>query len=85
MRGVIASIDIRVLNALENHDLWKAQARPTSARGYFAVRANEVALHLKLDEDAVAESLSRLAASGKVLNIGGTMKDRTPRYHFVHF
>lgn len=48
------------------------------------MRADELAQHLKMNEDTVAESLSRLAAVGKVMNIGGTSADSTPRYHFVH-
>ena len=77
-------VDMRVLHALANHDLWKAQGRPKSARGYFAVRADELARHLQLSQDAVGESLSRLVALGKVLNICGTSEDAMPRYHFVH-
>ena len=79
-------IDEKVLSALEDTNLWKPhQRRPASARGYFAIRADELAHQLKLEPDAVAESLSRLAALGKVINIGGTLEDETPRYHFVHF
>ena len=78
------TIDVKVLKALENHDLWEAQGRAKSARGHFAVRADELAQHLKLSQDAVTESLSRLAALGKVMNIGGTANDKNPRYHFVY-
>lgn len=77
-------IDEKVLSALEDATLWKASGRPLSARGHFAVRADELAHQLKLSPNAVAESLSRLAAVGKVMNIGGTFEDGTPRYHFVH-
>jgi hypothetical protein len=78
------AIDATVLNALENRDLWNTHGRPVSRNGYFGVRANELARHLKMNENVVAESLSRLAAVGKVMNIGGTSEDATPRYHFVY-
>lgn len=79
-----SAIDATVLKALENRDLWNTHGRPISIRGYFALRADELARHLKMNQDAVAESLCRLAALGKVTNIGGTAEDATPRYHFVH-
>jgi len=84
MTTMTTAIDATVLNALENRDLWNTHGRPVSSRGYFAVRADELARHLKMNQDAVAESLSRLAALGKVMNIGGTAENATPRYHFVH-
>ena len=78
------TIDAKVLTALEDSDLWKAHGKPRSARGYFGVRADELAQHLKLSENSVAESLSRMAALGKVMNIVGTAEDKTPRYYFVY-
>ncbi|QNI33078.1 hypothetical protein H7849_03620 [Alloacidobacterium dinghuense] len=78
------AIDATVLAALENRNVWSTEGRAVSRRGFFAVRADELARHLKMNRDAVAESLSRLAATGKVMNIGGTAEDPSPRYHFVY-
>ena len=83
-RVLNTTIDASVLKTLEDRDLWNARGRPASRTGYYAVRSDELARHLNLPEDAVALSLSRLAAQGKVMNIGGTAQNDSPQYHFLH-
>jgi hypothetical protein len=74
--------DIRVLGAIADQSLWKG-ARGMTGAGIFAVRAAEIAQHLNLDLDHVADSLERLYLKGKVSKVTGTLDDPSPIWLFV--
>jgi len=69
---------VNVLRALTDRELPEAQRREKSARGHFTVRADELEQHPKLSQDAVAESLGRLAAVDKGMNIGELPMTKSP-------
>lgn len=63
-------VDSRVLQALESGDL---------------IRSAELAETLSLDHEAVADSLERLEARGRVRNAGGeTLDNPAPYWHVVY-
>jgi hypothetical protein len=74
------SVDSRVMNALETPELWKGP-RPMTGAGDRAVRRDELADELSLDEETITESLERLEARRRIVNVGGHLADPTPRWH----
>lgn len=76
------SVDKEVLQALANTDLWKGP-RPMTGGGVPAVRAAEIATHLRLQVDLVADSLERLENDGKVREHGGTLDNPAPYWTIV--
>jgi|GEM_PF-5910529 len=77
-----AKIDTQVLRAISDFTLWKGPRGMTGA-GIPAVRSAEIADVLRLDNDAVADSLERLYEQGKVRKEGGTLDDPSPMWHFA--
>ena len=75
-------IDSKVLKALGNRELWKGPRAMTGA-GIPAVRSAEIAEVLNFDEDAVADSLERLAWQGRADKDSGTLDDPRPIWLFV--
>src|ERR1017187_5634303 len=72
-------IDRRVMQALENRELWKGP-RPTTGSGDKAVRADELAEALSLKDEEVSDSLERLESRGRIDNARGNFMDPTPRW-----
>ena len=77
------AVDSQVLRALQNRDLWGG-ARPVTGAGDRLVRSAEIAETLSLDCDAVADSLERLEAKGRVRNAGGTLDNPAPFWFALH-
>ena len=75
-------LDSKVLNALADQSLWKGP-RPMTGAGILAVRSAEIAQHLKMDNNLVADSLERLADQGRASNQGGTLDNPSPYWLFV--
>jgi hypothetical protein len=63
-------IDARAIATLQDRNLWRSP-RPTTDDGWPLLGTKELAIYLKLDQDAVAESLGRLERSGKVAKEAG--------------
>jgi hypothetical protein len=57
------AVDSRVIQAMKNFDLWKTA---------------EMAKYLKLERDAVVESLERLEMRGRVKRAAGSLNDPAP-------
>ena len=72
--------DRRLMEAIENRDLWKGP-RPMTGGGDRAVRGDELAEHLEEDIEETRASLERLENSRRLENIGGHLADPTPRWH----
>ena len=70
-------IDIRVLEAMGDAALWKGP-RPMTGAGIIPVKSDEMADHLKLDRDVIADSFERLEAHGKAKRSKGSLNDPTP-------
>jgi hypothetical protein len=79
-KATVDSIDSNVMRALEDHSLWSG-ARPQTAIGDVAVRADELANKLELPIGVIHDSLERLESRGRISNIGGHLSDPTPRWH----
>jgi Mn-dependent DtxR family transcriptional regulator len=54
-----------------------------SGAGFPAVRTREIAEYLKLDPEAVSESLERLRAKGRVAKETGTLDDASPIWLYL--
>jgi hypothetical protein len=63
--------------ALQNRALWKGPRAQTGA-GMWGVKSDEMATHLRLDQDAVADGFERLEARGRVTRGNGAMNDPAP-------
>jgi hypothetical protein len=74
------AIDSRVMKALEDTALWPGP-RPMTGGGDVAVRADELARALSFKDETIFDSLERLEARGRVVNIGGSLADSTSRWH----
>lgn len=70
-------VDSRVLEAIGNRTPWKGP-RPQTGAGMWAVKSDEIAKILKINQDAVADSLERLGRAGKVRRDKGTLSDPAP-------
>ena len=79
-----AAIDSKVLETLDNRDLWCSSARGMTGAGDLLVRSAEIAEFLSLDRDTVIHSLERLEARGRVRNAGGTQDNPGPYWHILH-
>jgi len=75
-------IDSRVIEALGDFDLWKGP-RPMTGAGILAVKSDEIAEHLRLSQDDVADSLERLEARGRATHSGGSLNDPAPWWFVV--
>ena len=77
------SIDTKVLEALENKEIWKdLTTSGTAATGYFVVRRSELEKHLNLGRQEIARSLNRLESAGKLCNDGVSIdKPDDPQYY----
>lgn len=78
-----SAVDSRVIQALQNRNLWSSHRGFTGA-GDLLVRSAELAEALELDCDAVTDSLKRLEAQGRVRNAGGTMNNPAPNWQILH-
>jgi predicted transcriptional regulator len=78
-------IDSKVLEALENREIWKALTTSgTSAMGYFIVRRSELENYLNLGRQEIVSSLNRLESAGIICNDGdSTDQPDDPRYYRV--
>jgi hypothetical protein len=83
MRHNEQSLDSKVLEILENREIWKILATSgTAAEGYFVVRLSELEKHLNLGRDEIVSSLNRLELAGKICNDGdSTDRPDDPRYY----
>jgi hypothetical protein len=77
----VEQLDSRVLEALVNHG-WTGN-RPFTGAGGVGVRAIEMAEHLAVDRDEVADSFERLEALGKSRKGDGTLSDPAPYWFAV--
>ena len=71
------AVDSRVIQAMKNFDLWKG-TRPLVGGGGIPVKTAEMAKYLKLERDAVVESLERLEMRGRVKRAAGSLNDPAP-------
>jgi hypothetical protein len=76
-------VDSRVIEALQNRDLW-GRPRPFTGAGDRGVRSGEIAEALSLDTDIVIESLERLEVQGRVRCGDGTLGDPAPYWFILH-
>jgi|ERR1035437_8755338 hypothetical protein len=74
--------DSRVHEALGNRSIWKG-SRGMSGAGFYAVRSDEIAEYLKLDPEAVNESLERLRTKGRANKEKGTLDDARPIWIYL--
>src|SRR5579863_2045635 len=75
-------IDSLAHEALGNRFIWKG-SRGMSGAGFPAVRTREIAEYLKLDPEAVSESLERLRSKGLAVKETGTLDDASPIWLYL--
>ena len=78
-----SAVDSEVIRALQNRDLWTGQRVRTGA-GDPLLRSAKIAEALSLDCDAVADSLERLEARGRVGKENGTLDNPAPYWFILH-
>jgi predicted Rossmann fold nucleotide-binding protein DprA/Smf involved in DNA uptake len=71
--------DRLVIQALEDRAQWTGP-RPMTTNGDLCVRADELADALSIDVEAIFDSLKRLEARGRVMDVGGHLADSTSRW-----
>jgi predicted transcriptional regulator len=85
MRHNEQSLDSKVLEILENREIWKVLTTSgTTAEGYFVVRRSELEKYLKLSRKQIVSSLDCLESAGEIFNDGVSIdQPDDPQYYRV--
>jgi len=75
-------LDSNVVEALRDRTIWKGPRVSTGA-GIWGVKSDEMAEHLEIDQDSVADSFERLEGRGRVTRSKGSMDDPAPWWFFT--
>jgi type II secretory pathway component PulF len=75
-------IDAKVLEALESAHSW-SESKLMTGSGIIYVRSLELAQHLSMDKEAVADCLERLESRARVERGDGSMSDPSPVWRII--